>query len=412
MKAVTMLDTIALNLRRDDYIIHKPERFHPHAGALTNPLFGDGGIVKCYYNPGKKEKEDRYLPRLTLFKKPFGYWVDAVWLKIEFSAPKLIFGNNFEELRGRQDFDRVINALLDALKRMGIETTREVLTNAKVSAIHYSKNILLERDTPCHLLIQTLEKMDMSAKLDLNQTDFRYGGQMAKYHASNFEIVIYDKVKDLEQARKYGYKRGVETDYNCQHGLFEGRTKPEVLRLEVRLKSRKIKSLLASLGFQPRTILKDLFCANLSRAVLLHYWDEMTKGLYILNIEAGSCEKLVDNIRAHFPSKRPNSVLALMGFINACQETGIRGAKLLLKLSDAQFSRLKADAKKLEQNYKCPRFRILAAIRAQLKEFIPLIRADIVSEELLARPATRARGVVKKSNRVRPDTAPIITKTR
>lgn len=378
-----MLDTIAINLQRDDYIIHKPERFTPHVGALTNPLFGDGGILKCYYNPTKKEKAQGYLPRITVFKKPFGDYASAVWMKIEFSAPKLVFGNNFEELNGGEDFERTITALLEALKRMGIETTCQSLINSRVAAIHYSKNIMLERDTPSSLLIQTLEKLDMSTKLDLNQTDFRNGGQMVKYHASTYEIAIYDKVKDLEQASKYGAGRGVETDYDCQFDFLSSPQKPEVLRLEIRLKSKKIKSLLSTLGFKPKTTLKELFCADLSRAILLHYWDEITKGLYVLNIDASGSEKLVDNIRAHFPGKRANSVLALMGFIKVCQDIGIRGAKILLKLSDAQFYRLKADAKGLEQDAQSPRFRVLAAIRAQLKDFIPLIRGDIVTLDLL-----------------------------
>lgn len=29
-----MLDTIAINLQRDEFTIHHPERFTPHAGAL------------------------------------------------------------------------------------------------------------------------------------------------------------------------------------------------------------------------------------------------------------------------------------------------------------------------------------------------------------------------------------------
>jgi len=378
-----MLDTIAINLQRHDYIIHAPERFTPHAGALTNPLFGDGGIVKCYYNPTKKEKAQGYLPRITVFKKPFGDWASAVWMRIEFSAPKLIFGNNFEELNGNEDFDSVIKALLEGLKRMGIETTYDALSNTKVAAIHYSKNILLDRDMPCYLLIQTLQKLDISAKLDLNQTDFRNGGQMAKYHASTYEIAIYDKVKDLEQARKYGAGRAAEMDYDYQDDLFTDRKAPEVLRLEVRLKSRKLKSLMKTLGASREMTLKGLFCATLSRAILMYYWAEITKGLYVLNIDAGSCEKLIDNIRAHFPKKRPNTILALMGFVQTCQQTGIRGAKLLLGLNNSQFYRLKADAKKLEQDTKSPRFAVLGAVKSQLKEFIPLIKQDIVYEKLL-----------------------------
>jgi len=129
--------------------------------------------------------------------------------------------------------------------------------------------------------------------------------------------------------------------------------------------------------------LKDLFCASLSRAVLLHYWDTITKGLYIMNIETKSCEKLTDNIREKFPTKRPNSVLALMGFVITCQQVGMRGARMLLRLNDSQFYRLKADAGKLDKDYKCPRFRALGMIRAQLKDFIPLIKEDIVQKQLL-----------------------------
>ena len=378
-----MLDTIAINLPRDDYHLHNPERFHPHAGVLTNPAYGDRGMMKCYYNPAKKEKIKGYLPRLTLFKKPYGNWANAVWMKIEFSAPKLIYGNNFEELHGDHDFDMVISALLTALERMGVETTYEILVNAKVSAVHYSKNILLERDTPCSLLIQTLAKLDMSSRLDLTQTDFRNGGQMAKYHASSYEIALYDKVKDLEQAKKYGEKRGAETDYGNQPDFFTGIKKPEVLRFEIRLKSRKFKTVAAGLGFKNKPIFKDIFCASLSRAILLYYWAEITKGLYILNIDVVGSERLVDNIRSRFPRKRPHSILALMGFVKTCQDVGIRGARVLLTLTDTQFYRLKADAKKLQQEAKSPRFRVLAGIRAQLKEFIPLIRADIVDEQIL-----------------------------
>lgn len=364
-----MLDTIAINLQRNEFTIRHPERFTPHAGALANPLFG-GGIVKFIYNPTKKEKAQGYLPRLTLFKKPYGPHSESVWLKIEFSAPKLIFGNNFEELRGIENFENVIAILLESLNRMGLETTCETLIKARVTAIHYSKNIMLDRDTPCHLLIQTLGKADMNGRLDISQSVFRNGGQMAKYHASTYEISLYDKVKDLEQVRKFGSRRGMETDYDCQIDLFKGQIKPEVLRFEVRLTSKKLKSLLGTLGIKRDMTLKNLFCANLSRAVLLHYWDTITNGLYLMNIETKSCEKLTDKIRDKFPTKRPNSVLALMGFVIACQQMGGRGAKLMLRLNDSQFYRLKADAQKLEQDHKCPRFRALSIIRKQLVEII------------------------------------------
>jgi hypothetical protein len=377
-----MLDTVVINLNYGDFKINKPDRFTPHAGFASNPMYGDKGIIKCYYNPSKKEKVQGYLPRVTLFKKPFGEYSKSIWLKIEFSAPKLIFGNNFEELQD-DDFDSVIIALLDGLKRMGIDTSAEHLINARISAIHYSKNILLERETPCHVLIQMLEKADMNNKLDLNKADFRNGGQMVKYHASTFEIALYDKVKDLEQASKYGNKRGAETDYECQINMFNNPIKPEVLRFEIRLQARKIKSLLKTLNSKQPITFKGLFNGNFSRAVLMHYWQEITNGLYVMNVDSHSTERLIANIHKAFLNKRPQSISSLIGFIMTCQQNGTLGAKLLLGLNNSQYYRMKADVKKLDQDDKNPRFRAMGIIKSQLRDFIPLIKDDIVKTELL-----------------------------
>lgn len=379
-----MLDTIALTLPEHLFKIRYTDRFTPDAGFVMNPMYGGGrGMVKCHYNPTKGEKAKGYKPRLTLFKKPYTERANAIWLKIEFSAPKLIFGNNFEELRGRNDLETVLTALHRALADMGIEVAYDDLLNAKVSAVHYSKNILLERTTPCFLLIQALEKLDLSAKLDLNQTDFRNGGQMVKYHASTYEIALYDKVKDLEQASKFGEKRGAEIDYGGMTDLFKDRRKPEVLRFETRLTGRKIRPLFKTLGFKKGCTMNELFSADLSRAVLLHYWKVITDGLYLMNINTKDMERLVHAVRVAFPKKRPGKVMELIGFIAACQSLGVRGARLALGLKSHQWYRLKADVKTLETSAFCPRFLILNGIKRQLEEFIPLVRQDIVFKELL-----------------------------
>lgn len=144
-----------------------------------SPTYGGRGMVKAVYNPSKAEKRAGYKPRLTLIKKPFTERAHAIILRIEFSAPKILYGNNFVELRGHDDFMPVLTALHTALASMGIEVTVEILKTASVSAIHYSKNIPLIRE---------LEKLDLFAKLDLTQTDFRNSGQMVKYHAAPMKL--------------------------------------------------------------------------------------------------------------------------------------------------------------------------------------------------------------------------------
>lgn len=379
-----MLDTIALSIPEKDFFIKYLERFSPHASTVFRPVYGYRGFIKATYNPVKAEKATGYKPRLTLLKRPYTELSSAIWLKIEFSAPKLIFGNNFEELRDSDDVEIVLTALRGALVSMGIEIAYDTLLNAKTSMIHYSKNILLQRSTPCFLIIQALEKLDLSTKLDLTQTDFRNGGQMVKYHASTYEIALYDKVKDLEQASKNGEKRGVETDYGNMPDLFaEHKQKPEVLRFEIRLTSRKLKHVLKTLGLETECTLKKLFGADISRLVLLHYWKIITEGLYMLNIGTKDIEKLVYAIQTTFPRKRPNKIMELIGFIVCCQKLGVRGARMALNLKNHQWYKIKADAKVLEGKDICPRFLILNGIKKDLQEFIPLVKADIVVEGLI-----------------------------
>lgn len=378
-----MLDTIVLTLPEHAFCIKYTDRFSPDAGFLLNPMYGTRQMVKAVYNPTKSEKRSGYKPRLTLIKKPFTERVRAIILRIEFSAPKLLYGNNFVELRGHDDFIPVLAALHTALTSMGIEISLETLKTAGVSAIHYSKNILLEKETPCFLLIRELEKLDLSSKLDLTQTDFRNSGQMIKYHASTYEIALYDKVKDLQQARTYGDKRSAEIDDSCQTDLLNTLKLPEVLRFEIRLKSRKLKPLLQKMGYTGLLTFQNLFSASLSRAILLHFWNQITNGLYLLNLNPDDPAALIARIKTAYPKKRQTSILQLVGFAHTAEKLGIRGAKLHLGLNNQTFYRLKKDLKALDGTHTTPRFSVLKAVKEQITEFIPLIADDIVKPDLL-----------------------------
>ena len=129
-----MLDTIVLLLERCMFQIVAPKKFTPSAGwVLNNTGYGHGLLSR--QNPTKKElRQGIYKPRLTLCTKrnPFGQ--NKILLKIEFSAPKLLFGNNFEELQYK-DRMPVIMQLVGALEQMGIITTAETIANAPVSAL-------------------------------------------------------------------------------------------------------------------------------------------------------------------------------------------------------------------------------------------------------------------------------------
>ena len=115
----------------------------------------------------------------------------------------------------------------------------------------------------------------------------------------------------------------------------------------------------------------------------MHYWQIITNGLYMMNIDTKDIEKLVYAIQIAFPRKRPNKIMELIGFIVVCQKLGVRGARMALNLKNHQWYRIKSDVKALETKDVCPRFLILKGIKNDLKEFIPLVKGDIVVEGLI-----------------------------
>ena len=96
-----MLDSIVLTLDQRHFEVLLPERFSRSAQGLLMPPYyplGSRGKFACVQNPTKKQlRAGHYEPRLTLSKQKIfnGF---AMTLRIEFPAPKLVFGNNFDEL--------------------------------------------------------------------------------------------------------------------------------------------------------------------------------------------------------------------------------------------------------------------------------------------------------------------------
>ena len=228
-------------------------------------------------NPTKKElAAGIYKPRLTLF---YSFPHKQVMLKVELSLPKLFYGNNFQELKGK-DLQPLLQRLSDTLGQMEVIVDPKQLSKAHVSSVHYSKNIkLTDGSTPYHY-IQKIKESNIKMSLDVNQTDYRNEGHSFKWHCNSYEVVFYDKIKDLEKA-KQSEKRSIEKDNAIQLHLFpelRKNTKLEILRMEVRLNKRqKMKLLFTKLGIKSDLSLKSLFKPTISKKILLHYLDELDK---------------------------------------------------------------------------------------------------------------------------------------
>jgi hypothetical protein len=327
-----MLDTVVLTLDQSRFEVRLPERFSPSAKGLLAPPFyplGSRGNFICVQNPTKADLQaGRYLPRLTLIKRKNSGGF-ALTLRIEFSAPKLVFGNNFDELESH-DFTKVLTALHHGLSNMGIRLSNEALRKAPVSAIHYSKNIAFTDFTSCSMVMSELELIDLTNRLDLSRTDYRNEGHAIRYHANSFEVTFYDKLKDLGKAR-YSEKRAIERDYGAQLDMFRRPNSVpkelEVLRMEVRLGTRaKIANLLKRIEVDAELRFEALFNADIAKSVLGHFWTQIRAQLP-LSHNAPQPEDLLSALAyAGKGTVRPGKLLQQLGYAVLVGSVGFRGA--------------------------------------------------------------------------------------
>lgn len=329
-----MIDTVVIVLDRRDFIISKAKRFNPSAeGLIHAPMYpkSNQGFFKCVNNPTKKEIEKHgYLPRLTLIARN-GKERFSLQLKIEFSAPKILYGNNFDELCD-EDSERLISELKNKLRIMGVVTFEDKLCDASVSAIHYSKNIVLDRHTSCSFVLNELRKINLNKKLDLSNTDYRNYGHAVRYHTNSYEIVFYDKVKDLERS-KISAKRSIEKDPSNQLELFNELNYPpkySILRMEVRLANRKtLRNHLEKLNFDSDFSFKKLFRREISKEILQYYFQQIWENWHIGISSKAQPEDLFIQIHRETGYK-PSKIFGLIGTLIIINSIGFQGLRNLL----------------------------------------------------------------------------------
>ena len=340
----------------------------------TNALRGYKTFVQ---NPTKSELlSGIYKPRLTITNR-FNTYGRSEWtMSIELSLPKLIYGNNFDELTDA-DFPKIIELLQSKLKDMGVSVFTALLEKAPVSSVHYSKNIPLTNGITPYMLISKIKQANVPLFLDTNQTDYQNDGLSYKWHSNSYEVTFYDKIHDLGKA-KISDKRSIEKDGLLQLNLFEElklRKQFEVLRMEVRLNNRqKTKKLFNTLGVQANLNFNEVYSSSISQKILLYYVSEMKKQrLPILDSQLSAKELLVSLIIGN-PSLGIAKTLQIFGLKQALDVVNIRELRIMLnKYSPRSFYRLVNEAKKIKLIKLNDPF---VTIEKQLNDFIPLKLVD------------------------------------
>lgn len=224
-----MIDTVCLLIPKDKLVVLDLSSYGVPNWNLHSKTDQYDKFVK---NPSKKHLESGlYFPRLTGYKRK-NYGQDAN-VRIEFSVPKLIYLNNLDELEDN-DFPEVVETLRERLQTMGVIVSKAILEKASVSSVHFSKNIRLEDGYTVTHLISEMNKVNLRKSFDFAKTRFMNDGQSLYAHTTAHQLVIYDKIADLNKDKK----RAIDKDQNpYQKSLFAELIKNielnEIIRFEI-----------------------------------------------------------------------------------------------------------------------------------------------------------------------------------
>ncbi|MBR1604835.1 MAG: hypothetical protein IJ660_01865 [Alphaproteobacteria bacterium] len=304
-------DTVRLCIDVANIEIKKPENFIPNARIVERI----NKNIDAIYDPKKLFLKYRgYVPRIKLSKqiRVGGY---RTALLIEFSAPKMLFGNNLQEICD-EDFDRLIEKLKEYTSAAGIEISEDCLRNAPVVGIHYGKNISLTVSVSS--LLQEFKRCKFQRYFDVCDTSHKNGGETVRVHTSFFEVAWYDKITECS---KNSYRRCEKDDGIYQNISFKQYADCRVLRQEVRLnRKRYIRNLLKKCEINVEDLtFKYLFNSTISQKINLYIFRKIQQARVSGILENPNSYKAYALMLKEKGYKIPK-IMELIGFMALCKE--------------------------------------------------------------------------------------------
>jgi len=364
-----MLDTVVLQIPINYPSIIDHSQFSPS----TKDIFDNpAGFFTYKNNPTDADRTSGiYKPRLTIIKRG-----NRIYLKIEFSVPKLLFGNNLDEVE-EADFEEVASRLRKIIEQMGVRLWTHEIENAEVLRFDPSKNIPLSKGYTSSFVIRELSKINLNQKFDLERVSFRNDGESIQLYANRHSLVLYDKIKDLNKPAK----RAIDKNQtNHQKNLFEyikkDRKNLEILRIEIRLSYKnKMKEILKKVGFTDNPIFKNIFKKDLCQKIVNLYWQEFFgKNLFLFSV-SNNPQIILQKILMRYPKTNIRTAVMLVGLNQLCKdEEGIRGFRSIAKNYKPKFNwvMLSNYLKKFEDEiFIKPTHGFMEDIQRSINSFVP-----------------------------------------
>lgn len=224
----------------------------------------------------RPQMREAYLPNVEVFEVLTGDRKNIRYiLKIQFSLPKLLFGNSLEEI-SETDGSKATTLLKRVLEEIGIVVEAEDINAATVSSVHFCKNIILLKGMSMREIQGELGRMDISKVEDIDTKELKNGGRVLNLFSGTIEHSFYEKISDCMRPKNKRSDKGF-IDLERQAVILNGLQKHEVCRYEYRIKKTQTvkRDINRVLNRDTKTpvIFADLFTPGLYKLMILKAWD-------------------------------------------------------------------------------------------------------------------------------------------
>lgn len=268
-----MIDTIKFlttHFRIDNYDIFLNEK-----GNEVPEKELDLGNLNLHLKP---MDDGIYRPKVNLVCDYYG----TRQLYVEFSAPKLLYGNNLSELN-ESDYADVVTRLVLVLEDLGIRIFRKDVENAITKKLHLSKNFILPENSICADAINIFK----TAKFPHMKLEEIEKDKCIKFYSDGLSIVIYDKIEEMELHNSFD-------ELSEQVKELPEIKEHRILRIEVQMKDYSIKSKIVSdiLETNGNLKFKEAFNEEVFREIFERILKKLNETIPDMILEGNETEEL------------------------------------------------------------------------------------------------------------------------
>ena len=226
------------------------------------------------------EYKDEYIPRVEIFETLTEDRKDIRYvLKVEFSVPKLLYGNSVLEVV-EKDKDRVFTELKAALAKVSIIVEIDSIAKAALTTVHLCKNVFLPRSIKMREILNELGKIDINKVVDVTGKQFKNGSRMLSIYSGVIEHVFYDKISDSVRPKNKRSDKGhiaPERDFIERYEL----QKKVLFRYEYRIKKTQTvrREVNEALGREAlhNVLFKDIFKKGVLEKMTVKAWRSLVE---------------------------------------------------------------------------------------------------------------------------------------